>query len=394
LLDQLALLEYVYMADKIHETIIIGAGIAGLACARKLHENGKGFLVISEDIGGSITTSEDGRVNYGAQYVNKDFHNVNKFVKVGRKIGPKDLLFHEADDAYTFALWEKRVYLNLLELARLMLLLVKFRKHYEAFKKKCEFISQSNALRSDKFLWDLYNQNATDFAIKHKLNKIVKHYASKTLRALSLQFQDINSFTFLQWSLPLIMPLYEFTLQKEKMVDGFEKNITIDTVIQIVGEKGGALVRTKKQQYYSKNVVVATPPHISKELLNLRGIKAPTSAHLFHISGRLREAYNARDINLFSEGHPLFTIDRQIDGSYIYYTSERKPKFDKYFHEYKVMGYKEWSPVFNVKGSFLWECEQDRGLYLIGNHNILSLEDPFIMGIYAANRIIEESRKR
>ena len=54
------------MKNKKHETIIVGAGISGLACARSLQEMDRDFLIIGEDIGGRILTSEDGK--YGGAY--------------------------------------------------------------------------------------------------------------------------------------------------------------------------------------------------------------------------------------------------------------------------------------------------------------------------------------
>ena len=75
---------------KLNKTIIIGAGISGLACARTLSENGEDFIIISEDIGGRILTSQDGKVNYGAFFVCSDYDNVLKFVKLKSQIRLRD----------------------------------------------------------------------------------------------------------------------------------------------------------------------------------------------------------------------------------------------------------------------------------------------------------------
>ena len=67
------------MNTKTVETIIVGAGISGLSCARQLQAQNEDFLLISKNIGGRILTSEDGTVNYGAFFVCSDYYNVLKY---------------------------------------------------------------------------------------------------------------------------------------------------------------------------------------------------------------------------------------------------------------------------------------------------------------------------
>ena len=73
--------------DGSQETIIVGAGIAGLACARRLHDARHPFLMIAENMGGRIQRSRDGAVNLGAYYVRADYTHV------------RDLLLGSSDGA-------------------------------------------------------------------------------------------------------------------------------------------------------------------------------------------------------------------------------------------------------------------------------------------------------
>ena len=88
------------MMKNSYETIIIGAGISGLACARSLQNHQKDFLVISKDIGGRIRTSEDGTANYGAFFVCSDYDNLLPFVTLQKRIRLRDFYFHEDNHSY------------------------------------------------------------------------------------------------------------------------------------------------------------------------------------------------------------------------------------------------------------------------------------------------------
>ena len=48
-----------------------------------------------------------------------------------------------------------------------------------------------------------------------------------------------------------------------------------------------------------------------------------------------------------------------------------------------------WKPAFHIVGNDLLECEQEPGLYLVGDHNIVGLEDGYLPGVYTANRVIK-----
>jgi hypothetical protein len=330
-------------------------------------------------------------VNYGAYFIIKNYHYFNQFVKIGRKLRLSKLRFYKGNESY--GIWNKRFFMHIFQFLKLMILISKFKKHYETFKEKCETISQAQALKSDSFLWSLYNKKTSTFLKELNIKESYDYYLNQFLHSiLSPPPNKFNAFFFLQWALCWITPSYEFNFLKDKMIKGFKKDIIIDTVTRIIKKKDFYEIKTKKKIFYAKNVVVATPLQVSKRLLHLKATNKPINTHMFHVSGRIRQPYKFSELNLFPQDYPIYVIARQADGTFLIHSKGEKLKFKDYFSEYKIIAHKSWDQAFHVIGDFLWGCEQDKNLYLIGDHNITNLEDAYITGLYASNRILGKAK--
>ena len=134
--------------DRSHESVvIIGGGIAGLACARRLHDEGHSFLLITENIGGRIRTSKDGTINIGAYYVTRDYGHVNEFVDRGSHIRRRSILRGSEDGSFSRS--DLPLLLHPAQALRFRRLMRQFRRHYETFKQDCLSVSQAQAIRAD-----------------------------------------------------------------------------------------------------------------------------------------------------------------------------------------------------------------------------------------------------
>jgi len=163
-----------------YDTIIIGGGVAGLGCAYHLTKNGRqNFMVISKDLIGDIPHSADNNINYGAFYVQQDYHNFLPFVDIKRRIHTWDITTFKDDRARS--LYDLQNILHAQPMVSFLLFLKKFHKHHEQFKLRCLHVSQVQALKSDKFLFDLANTPAVEIVEQHNLEYwneiIIKQFA-------------------------------------------------------------------------------------------------------------------------------------------------------------------------------------------------------------------------
>ena len=373
-----------------YQTIIIGGGISGLSCASALHNHKKDFLLITENIGGRILSSNKGNVNYGAYYVTKDYTHLLPFIEIIDKISPFRVLFHRRKQTYHFM--TLRFFSHSFQLLKLFFYLYKFRRHYNKFKKECLFLSQKEALRQDPYLYHLYNQTALSFIEQKGLKEITSDYLAEGLSGTTfLPIKKHSAFTFLHFCLPIVISTYLFTFRKEKFIEGFKDKITFDTVVQIRRiKKGYALLTKKGRKLYAKYVVVATPPLNTQKLLPLKKIKPPVCVHMFHIKGKIKGTDNTWQESVFMPTHNIFVIAKQPDNTYLLYSKEKNPPFFSYFSEYKIIKHVYWNPAFHLEGTALLDAEYSPNLYIAGDHNLCGMEDSFISGLFAAKKIVEK----
>jgi hypothetical protein len=199
----------------------------------------------------------------------------------------------------------------------------------------------------------------------------------------------LSGFVFLQFTLPMIVPIHEFSFQTDTMIRGFEDAIQIGSALRI--EREGDLHRVELEGgkvMRARNLVVATPIDVSRRLLDLGQVKEPVRAHMFQVAGSLRPAFARGGIQLFGQNDSTLAIARHENGSVLFCTRDEEPDFERFFQEHRVVEHHCWNPAFNLEGNALLECERGENLYLIGDCNVCGLEDSFITGLYAANRIL------
>lgn len=372
------------------ETIIIGAGISGLACGHCLQKHGKDFLIISKDIGGRILSSEDGNANYGAFFVCSDYDNVLPFVSIQKRIGLHDFCFHENHTTYT--LYEPILAAYLHQFIRIKKHLYRFRNKLRALRKTAQFTSQKKVIEADPFMHLLYMTNAADFVKEHRLSKGTDKYLSKALYSTTFSaVHEMNAFSFLQYLLPLITPIFTFTFKKTAMISSFQDTIVLDLVKDICYTNNQYKIKTNMGAYYSKNLVLATELSWSSRFAGVQEMNTVVATHMFHVRGTPKPLIAKKAYQLFCHPSMVQSIADLGDGTYLFYSKDQQPPLDFYFTNPQVIAHHFWDPAGRINGHVLIESNRGNHMYLIGDYNVVGLEEAYITGLYAANQIITSS---
>lgn len=369
--------------NKIHETIIIGGGISGLSCARRLHDAGRDFLLISKELGGRMLMSKSFGMDYGAIYATEDYHNVLKYVEKEDRVRLRDFFIFDGSGYSTiFSLRNIRL---VPQLFRLLYFVKKLRKHINQYQKKAPLYSIKECIEADPLLLEYWSTPATDFIKKHHLEKIDEYIGNPATTTMT--------FLYLEMFLWIVSKTWVINFRHtiSKLTKGYEDKILLATVHKIHKQLNVYFIETSHGIFHAKHVVIAAPQMELDAVYNLPKPHLQQSAYIFHVVGRRREEFQGKCGVLFRpKHHDIYMLWKQKSGADIVYSKHPDPDFKQYYETYHVVHRVHWHPGIIIPGKEIIPQKLEDNLYLASDYNISGLEDSFLTGLYAANQIIKK----
>lgn len=400
------------------ETIIVGAGCAGMNCALDLKEANSPYLLIADYMGGRILNDSDIHMNYGAVFY---FGNYRTMLSKDRGILEPTVdvvpsltaAACNPDDETQYAALSLKTASDLPSLWPYMKWMRnEFLPHYEQFKKNCEVMEVSAALDQDPFLNQLFHESAKEFIdrmnfgpICNDLISMFAHACTGTPPEKLMALDYLNTVQPLTMKLPsmqLVMDLKRFDFDADAMTERLSQGsgrVLLGTKVTAVEriEGGWKVVCDNGQSFTANNLVLATPLDVTAKLLEpIEGIPAievrtASQLYAYMIKGKPRPHYAKHTVHIFNEKTPIIFIAKRGDGDYEIFTEvdfEKDGRMSKYFEEYEIVGKKFWPQALFTGPTDPVPQNPAPGLLIAGDANGLGMEPAAISGVYAANKIL------
>lgn len=375
-------------------TAIIGGGIAGLACARQLHDAGHPFLLLTDRLGGRMHAGPSPVRNFGAAYITRDYRHVGRFVRRGPRVRMRDVFFPDGDRLVS--LFHARTVRHSRALAGLYALLIPFRARLNALRAHSQWLCQRDLMQADPLLSRYVAEPADEFVRRHRLRELHDVFTHPLVHStLFVPTERMNAFYFLACLMPIVVPTYlaNFTGGLERLCAGFEHQIRRTEVSSVQLARGGLYrVQAGTDEWLARNVVLAVPSHNLRRIypeLDEAGAQGAQEIPIctLHVAGRRRPAYRPGKIVFFRPGEPT-TVLLPLADCDLLFTRRPDPDLSPYYEEHAVVGRVRWKTAIFLSG-MMWRGLAPRpNLYTIGDYNVCGPEDSFLTGMFAANQIL------
>ncbi|MCR4328629.1 MAG: FAD-dependent oxidoreductase [Patescibacteria group bacterium] len=376
------------------ETIIIGGGISGMACGNELHKAGKDFILLTKELGGRMLTSKTHTVDYGASYITTEYKNVMSYIDRGERLMVKDFYFFDGND-FSNIFNNKSMLLRVHKWIKFIHLLKDFSNRLNVFRKKTLLKEQKEVLKDDPVLVQYLSEKADVFLKKHGFEYLNEVYFNPVVNSTAfVEYRDVSVFHYLGSLIPLVAKTYvaDFRHTNHKLTNSWKDKIHITSVHEVTKKhsRKGFTIKTSEGDYTCTNIVLALPYDKANMIFDVPKPKnSGVPVYVFHVVGRREEIYLNKKIVFFRpEHHDITILWRQKSGSDIVFSKVANPDFHKYYELDHIVKRIHWGTSVVLSDENFVKQNIEEGVILASDYNLTGLEDSYITGVYAANKIL------
>lgn len=372
------------------EAVIIGGGISGLACARRLCDAKAGFLLVTDHLGGRMYHSDDGAMNFGATYVNADYRRVAPYIDHQIPLRLFDVQFQHDDRMTTLFDWRNVV--SVRPILRLTWRLQGLRHALEAFRKDALRVPQ-HELRAKHPLIDRYSRQPAEELIDELGMRAIDHrYASAVFRSTGFAIpSETSALFYLASLLPLVVRTWvaDFRQTYPRLTAGYRQRIVLDRVVGLERREDRFEVHTCHGAVYpARNVVIAAPYPDASVFYPVPQPHQITSATMLFVRGVRRPPYRGKRMTVFPSPTTIASVWNQgYDWDEVYALCP-EPALSDVYETYEVLRAVSWKTAIVLSDAQWAPLELEPGVFLASDYNVCGLEDCFVGGVCAANHIL------
>jgi hypothetical protein len=176
-----------------------------------------------------------------------------------------------------------------------------------------------------------------------------------------------------------------------KLTAGYRDQIILDKVVSLEEREDGAsyVVKTPNMQVCARRAVISTPASATPEFFGVPSAIENNPSHVFHVRGRRKKLYRPRRSLLMRPDDEIGLFFPQPDGIEIVYSRRAEPDFKRFYDEFEVIDHRFWKTAIQLSKEQWRPLQPRRNLFTIGDYNICGLEDSYLTGLFAANKIID-----
>lgn len=374
------------------ETIIVGGGMAGMSCARRLVDAGRDALIITEELGGRVCYDPVLRNNFGAVFCMENYDNSFKIVDRNGLLDVSlgSLMLHSSP-GHEFKGISATMISSVPQLLKFRSFMNKqFMPEYARYKKDCETMPAQKAFEKHPQIKRYYYMRASDLIDELGINKIADNFINKFAYACTgSKIHELNALDFLNVAQGVVVKLYNFTFDQDKYIESVKGRVVFGSVIAVAKASDGSWNVTTKdgQSFTCQNLVVATTGLTAQKLLGIDEIRQPTKLVSYLVKAQPNAEIAQAKAHYYSDEYDVIAVAERAPGEFnVFSRTEIDPS--TLFTKHEVLGMRSWPEALFTYGDSILKQDWDVNCYIAGDVNGLGVEPAAISGIYAANRIL------